>query len=529
MTIYEASISFFSPDPVSPAPITLTTRQGDWFHRAVPVTNTSNGVAAEIKVTGVRSGETWNPIMNKVGLARVPKAAETFTYDFDGNMTGDSLWTYQWDGENRLIRVTSKLLTGDHAYRDETFTYDYANRMTRQQVSGWEPYLVPNTTETWVWIQVQYRRYFVWQGWNIVAELEERKPANGDFTGVATLLRRNVWGLDLSGSLQGAGGVGGLLAVQNHATDLNGQLSSATSTPVYDGNGNILAYHNLINGVKVADFAYGPFGEPLKAYGEAAKNHPFRFSTKYTDDETGLVLYQLRPSRPDLGRWLQKDRIWERGGVNLYGFLGNYSGGSRDYIGNQAISDVVNDPTGAASDTVENTSEAWGNVSPAERDWCKSNPICCAAARNSRDHIFAEMQSRYPNWRDGSVENAVQHCAWMCYVKSLTCCSEEDALELGDAHEEGGSDVQNTAMDYHNNSYGLKTDGNSVQDCFNKCEAKARGGELYWYLAASMPGRNGLPADFPGFSLTVDGIGHHFATDPVFQSAPDPFPYVSPL
>ena len=38
----------------------------------------------------------------------------------------------------------------------------------------------------------------------------------------------------------------------------------------------------------------GPFGELLRATGPMAKANPFRFSTKYQDDETDLLYYGYR-------------------------------------------------------------------------------------------------------------------------------------------------------------------------------------------------------------------------------------------
>jgi RHS repeat-associated protein len=46
-------------------------------------------------------------------------------------------------------------------------------------------------------------------------------------------------------------------------------------------------------------------------------------SSKYTDLETGLVMYPYRPYSPALGRWLVRDLIGEEGGLNLYGFIRN--------------------------------------------------------------------------------------------------------------------------------------------------------------------------------------------------------------
>ena len=52
-----------------------------------------------------------------------------------------------------------------------------------------------------------------------------------------------------------------------------------------------------------------------------AKLNPFRFSTKYQDDETDLVYYGYRYLKD--GRWLSRDPIGERGGKNLYACVRN--------------------------------------------------------------------------------------------------------------------------------------------------------------------------------------------------------------
>jgi len=38
-----------------------------------------------------------------------------------------------------------------------------------------------------------------------------------------------------------------------------------------------------------------------------------RFSTKYTDDETGLVYYGYRYYSPELGRWINRDPLGDSG------------------------------------------------------------------------------------------------------------------------------------------------------------------------------------------------------------------------
>lgn len=69
----------------------------------------------------------------------------------------------------------------------------------------------------------------------------------------------------------------------------------------------------------VGPHGYEPFGEEIPRRGVGAQ--PFRFSTKCHDEETGLLHCGFYAHH--WGRWLSKDPIGERGGVNLYGFVGN--------------------------------------------------------------------------------------------------------------------------------------------------------------------------------------------------------------
>jgi RHS repeat-associated protein len=91
----------------------------------------------------------------------------------------------------------------------------------------------------------------------------------------------------------------------------------------YDRNGNVTALVNAADGSISARYEYGPFGEPIRATGFQCKANPFRWSTKYWDDETDLVYYGYRYYSPSLGKWISRDPIGEEGGVNLYEFAGN--------------------------------------------------------------------------------------------------------------------------------------------------------------------------------------------------------------
>jgi hypothetical protein len=62
------------------------------------------------------------------------------------------------------------------------------------------------------------------------------------------LIRSYAWGVDLSGTETGAGGVGGLLWVNSAA--------SGVHYCVYDGNGNVMALVSATNGTATAQYEY---------------------------------------------------------------------------------------------------------------------------------------------------------------------------------------------------------------------------------------------------------------------------------
>lgn len=87
-------------------------------------------------------------------------------------------------------------------------------------------------------------------------------------------------------------------------------------------------------------YRYDPFGIILESSGPMAETFRFRFSTKYHEPVSGLVLYQKRAYCPELGRWLSRDPIGEDGGLNLYAFCGNNPVDRFDAFGLYTIDDA---------------------------------------------------------------------------------------------------------------------------------------------------------------------------------------------
>lgn len=270
--------------------------RGEYFRKELTVANnlpTPNGSPQWQSVTVSQNGGSAT-----TGNVLVPPANQIFSHDLDGNLTGDGLWDYTWDAENRLVKMESPTGNPAASRRRLEFKYDAQGRRIWKKVTKLSDSSVLSETR------------FLYDGWNLLGELS---GASG-----TTTVRTYLWGTDLSGSLQGAGGVGGLLAVRPTSSGISHFAG-------YDGNGNLTLLVDGATGLASAAYEYGPFGEPLRVTGPLAAANPFAFSTKFTDRESGLLYYGYRYYSPSLGRWLNRDPMGQRGGINTMAFLHNSS------------------------------------------------------------------------------------------------------------------------------------------------------------------------------------------------------------
>ena len=218
----------------------------------------------------------------------------SFVYDSNGNLTSDGSRGFDYDDENQLVRVTVT-----NSWKSE-FTYDGKMRRRIRKEFAWQNSM---------WVCTGEVRY-IYDGKVVIQERD------GNNLPAVTYTR----GRDLSSSLQGAGGIGGLLARTDQQSTLNNQLS--TSYYHADGNGNVTAMVNLQQLV-VGRYVYDPFGNILSKSGPLADANTYRFSSQEYHQPSGLSLYLYRAYDPNLQRWLNPDPIQEGGGINLYRFVGN--------------------------------------------------------------------------------------------------------------------------------------------------------------------------------------------------------------
>ena len=286
-----------------------THRRGEYYRAELAVTNETGPLHLALTNVGViNQGTNADLVATNLGHVLIPPTPETFTNDADGNLIADGLWTSECDGENRLIHMLSRTELPETARTDLHFTYDHQGRRISKTVSNW---ISGNSS-----LITDHR--FLYDGWNLLAALAADLSPLTSFT----------WGLDASGTEQGAGGVGGLLAITVHTG-----TNAGTYFPCYDANHNVMALVNAASGDLAAQYEYGPFHEVRRATGLLARGNPFLAATKQHDWETTLYYYGFRYYDAIAGRWLCKDPIGENGGPNVVAFLGNHPPSKWDVCG----------------------------------------------------------------------------------------------------------------------------------------------------------------------------------------------------
>jgi len=125
-----------------------------------------------------------------------PSNPQTFSYDANGSLTNDGIWVYSWNDENRLKEIEAVSPSADKPKL--VFTYDgQGRRASRILYDGYSGGAYATTNET----------HYVYDGWRVLAELTDDNMISNYYG----------WGLDLSQSLEGAGGIGGLLSLSRNA------------------------------------------------------------------------------------------------------------------------------------------------------------------------------------------------------------------------------------------------------------------------------------------------------------------------
>ena len=172
-------------------------------------------------------------------------------------------------------------------------------RVTREEIKGSSGWGLASETR------------YVYDGMRVIQE----RTSNGVPTVAYTR------GPDLSGTLEGAGGIGGLLA----RSEWDGSAWSRHAFYHSDGVGNVTALA-VPNGNDIAlagSYRYDPFGRLIGTPTGLAAINTQRYSSKDWHNASGFYYFGYRFYDPATQRWLNRDPIGEEGGVNLYGYVEN--------------------------------------------------------------------------------------------------------------------------------------------------------------------------------------------------------------
>ena len=231
-----------------------------------------------------------------------PATALSPQYDPNGNLVSDGRRSFTYDTENQLVSVL--VTNGPLDATLSGFVYDGLSRRRVRTEAVWRPT---------GWLTNEVLRY-LYDGNRVI---QERDGSN-------TVLVTYTRGLDISGTIEGAGGIGGFLA-RTHPGNHHFYYHS-------DANGNVTAIINQSTNL-VAQYRYDPFGNLVAQTGPLAEGNLYRYSSKEFHQASGLYYYGYRFYDPNLQRWLNRDPLGEEGGINLYNIVKNDPINSIDPVG----------------------------------------------------------------------------------------------------------------------------------------------------------------------------------------------------
>lgn len=306
--------------------------------------------------TGVVVGYSYDQ-RNRVKTMNFGGQSISFDYDKVGNLLSETrsngtTSTYGYDARNLVTAIAHRL--NGSAFSQTTFSRNGMGNVTQEQ--GFQP-LMPTLTATSVNATYNHANQIVaWNSdifnydldGNLIGAIGSRNlAATYDVQNRLASLRKG--GLTSTFTYDGKGrrvkteNANGI--IQDHydnrgrllfQTDAMGQviatyfyaderlvaMASASGAYYfyhYDKTGNTLALTDAVGSI-AASYAYLPYGQIFSTYADSTIANPFTYVGAFGVIDDGDGLYHMRSRSYDAvtGRFMQKDSIGVKGGLNLY-------------------------------------------------------------------------------------------------------------------------------------------------------------------------------------------------------------------
>ena len=247
-------------------------------------------------------------VSNNVSTSVVHTASSStikreYSYDADGNLADFPAPVqfymtnvlYSWDAANRLTSIvcrTKPQVTNFFLVTTNKTCLKYDGMGRLRQISEYGTNARPTGVVR-----------FVWNGWTLAGELD----------GSNRLVRTYTYGVDLSGTVGGAAGIGGLVGIHSYAAPVTNYYTR------HDGKGNVTEVRRY-NGTAAASYGYYEFGGVRYQTNTYMQN--IRWQTRMMHPQSGLIYMIGRWYDPVSGRFISIDPIQESGGWNLYQYAG---------------------------------------------------------------------------------------------------------------------------------------------------------------------------------------------------------------
>ena len=273
------------------------------------------------------------------------RASGTFSYGYDGGTSTGPGNPTSFKGHASTFNADNQVTGTGYgydgngsptAYKSSTLTFDPEQRLTGYNGSTQTDAYDGDGLRTWKQTDSDgdgsLRTYFLYDGSQPVVEEDSSGGfyASNTFGADGLVSRFPGESLDIV-ALDASDGAD---SSEFYTFDERGDVSERVNTASTSGGPKGPAVSGTSgSSVSAVSEVYDAYGSRTA---QSPQPEPWGYGAQagyYTDLETGLILCTHRFYDPSNGRWLTRDPIGYRGGVNLYGYVGNDPGNYGDISG----------------------------------------------------------------------------------------------------------------------------------------------------------------------------------------------------